>query len=63
MLRLDKIEVDKTASGQVINLMSNDVSRFDILLTYFHYIWITPFQVSFIFQQMSCHSLKKKKFD
>lgn len=30
------------ASGQVVNLLSNDVSRFDIMSIFFHYMWTAP---------------------
>ncbi|KMQ89959.1 multidrug resistance-associated protein 4-like protein [Lasius niger] len=33
-----------TTPGQIINLLSNDVSRFDQLFTVLHYIWIMPIQ-------------------
>lgn len=34
--------------GNVINLMSNDVNRFDMAPIFCHYIWISPMQVVFI---------------
>lgn len=34
----------KTAAGQVVNLMSNDVNRFDVASYFFHYLWIMPLQ-------------------
>lgn len=30
------------ASGQVVNLLSNDVSRFDIMCIFLHYMWAAP---------------------
>lgn len=38
----------QTASGQVVNLLSNDVSRFDYVALAIHYIWISPFQVAIV---------------
>lgn len=34
--------------GNVVNLMSNDVNRFDMAPLFFHYLWISPIQVVFI---------------
>ncbi|KAF2880617.1 hypothetical protein ILUMI_25557 [Ignelater luminosus] len=34
--------------GNVVNLMSNDVNRFDMTPLFFHYLWISPIQVVFI---------------
>lgn len=31
-----------TASGKVVNLLSNDVSRFDIVSIFIHHMWIAP---------------------
>ncbi|XP_051163981.1 ATP-binding cassette sub-family C member 4-like [Leptopilina boulardi] len=45
LLRLSKSALDKTAAGQIVNLLSNDVGRFDLTLMYLHNIWIMPFQV------------------
>ncbi|XP_044730120.1 ATP-binding cassette sub-family C member 4-like isoform X2 [Chrysoperla carnea] len=44
MLRLSHTSLGQTSIGNIINLMSNDVSRFDQTLMYLHYIWIMPIQ-------------------
>ncbi|XP_068991531.1 ATP-binding cassette sub-family C member 4-like [Neodiprion pinetum] len=44
LLRLDLASVDKIAAGRVANLISNDVARFDYVMSYLHYIWIMPLQ-------------------
>lgn len=44
MLRLSRGSLNQTQIGQVINLLSNDVSRFDLTPLYLHYIWIMPIQ-------------------
>ncbi|XP_014206367.1 multidrug resistance-associated protein 4-like [Copidosoma floridanum] len=51
-LRLKKSILDKTAAGQVVNLMSNDVSRFDMLFQYLNFVWITPIQIVIIMYVM-----------
>ncbi|XP_046746877.1 ATP-binding cassette subfamily C member 4-like [Diprion similis] len=48
ILRLDLASVSNTAAGQVANLISNDVARFDNLFMYLHYVWIMPLQVTLI---------------
>ncbi|KAJ8684219.1 hypothetical protein QAD02_020011 [Eretmocerus hayati] len=47
-LKLSNASVSSNTGGQMINLLSNDVVRFDPLFMYLHYIWITPLQVSLI---------------
>ncbi|KAJ8684206.1 hypothetical protein QAD02_019998, partial [Eretmocerus hayati] len=51
-LRLNKSVLDQTAAGQVVNLMSNDVSRFDTLFQFFNMVWITPIQAILIIYVM-----------
>lgn len=46
MLRLSNIVTEGAAPGQIINLMSNNVNKFDYFFTFFHYIWVTPIQVN-----------------
>ncbi|KAI4497628.1 hypothetical protein M0802_007168 [Mischocyttarus mexicanus] len=48
ILRLSQGTTGSTTSGQIINLLSNDVSRFEQLFVYLHYIWIMPLQGALI---------------
>ncbi|XP_044267576.1 ATP-binding cassette sub-family C member 4-like [Tribolium madens] len=41
-LRLSKTALADTASGKVVNLLSNDVSRFDIVSVVIHHMWVAP---------------------
>ncbi|XP_075982875.1 ATP-binding cassette sub-family C member 4-like [Anticarsia gemmatalis] len=45
ILRLGRSGLTKTQPGQVINLMSNDVNRFDMAALFLNCLWITPFVV------------------
>ncbi|KAK9888735.1 hypothetical protein WA026_000961 [Henosepilachna vigintioctopunctata] len=44
VLRLNKTSLDDTNVGQLVNLLSNDVNRFDLAAQYSHYIWVMPIQ-------------------
>ncbi|XP_057334744.1 ATP-binding cassette sub-family C member 4-like [Microplitis mediator] len=44
-LKLSKPALDETPAGQVVNLLSNDVNRFDLLPVFVNYLWITPIQI------------------
>ena len=35
----------ETSIGQIINLMTNDVNRFDDATVYFNYLWVSPIHV------------------
>ncbi|KAG5331345.1 MRP4 protein, partial [Acromyrmex charruanus] len=37
--------MNQTGTGQIMNLLSNDVIRFDQLTMYLNYIWIMPFTI------------------
>ncbi|CAG9783009.1 unnamed protein product [Diatraea saccharalis] len=45
ILKLDRIGMSKTETGQVINLMSNDVNRFDMVALFLNYLWVMPIVV------------------
>lgn len=42
---MGKSSLDQSTAGLVVNLLSNDLSRFDYSLPFFHYIWCSAFQV------------------
>lgn len=41
-LRLSRTALGETASGKIVNLLSNDVSRFDIVSIFIHPMWVCP---------------------
>ncbi|XP_073944220.1 probable multidrug resistance-associated protein lethal(2)03659 [Choristoneura fumiferana] len=48
ILKLDRNGMSKTEPGQVINLMSNDVMRFDLVTLFLHYLWVMPIVVPIV---------------
>ncbi|XP_012058534.1 PREDICTED: multidrug resistance-associated protein 4-like [Atta cephalotes] len=48
LLRLNTATMNQTGTGQIMNLLSNDVIRFDQLTTFLNYIWIMPFMIVII---------------
>ncbi|XP_036143719.1 multidrug resistance-associated protein 4 isoform X2 [Monomorium pharaonis] len=46
LLRLNRASMNQTGIGQVINLLSNDVTRFDQLTIFLNIIWIMPLQIA-----------------
>lgn len=44
-LRLNRTSLGDTTVGQVVNLLSNDVGRFDTVLINLHYLWIAPLEL------------------
>jgi len=45
-LRLSNASVAKCGTGKIVNLLSNDVNRFDLSVMFIHYLWVGPLQVS-----------------
>ncbi|CAG9833829.1 unnamed protein product [Diabrotica balteata] len=41
-LKLSKTSLGETASGKLVNLLSNDVSRFDLVSLLIHQLWLGP---------------------
>jgi len=41
-MRLSRTALRDTTVGQVVNLLSNDVSRFDAFSMFLNYMWISP---------------------
>ncbi|CAH1981029.1 unnamed protein product [Acanthoscelides obtectus] len=52
LLKLSQGSLGQTAAGQLVNLLSNDVQRFDMASTYLHYLWIMPLQSIIAFYVM-----------
>lgn len=52
LLKLSQASLGQTAAGQLVNLLSNDLQRFDTASLYLHYIWIMPLQAVIAFYVM-----------
>ncbi|XP_061486083.1 ATP-binding cassette sub-family C member 4 isoform X2 [Rhineura floridana] len=43
-LRLSNTAMTKTTTGQIVNLLSNDVNKFDQVTIFLHFFWAAPLQ-------------------
>ncbi|KAG5877236.1 hypothetical protein JTB14_025356 [Gonioctena quinquepunctata] len=43
-LKLSKTSLGETTAGQVVNLLSNDVNRFDVAVLFAHQLWVGPIE-------------------
>ncbi|XP_071488858.1 ATP-binding cassette sub-family C member 4-like [Diadema antillarum] len=44
-LRLSNAALGQTTTGKLVNILSNDVNRFDLVMLFIHYLWIGPMQL------------------
>ncbi|EDV27231.1 uncharacterized protein TRIADDRAFT_54969 [Trichoplax adhaerens] len=44
-LKLNSAGISKIGTGHIVNLLANDVQRFNDIMTYLHYIWISPLEI------------------
>lgn len=47
-MRLSQTALAETPPGKMINLLSNDVSRFDFIVKYFNPLWTAPLYTVFV---------------
>ncbi|XP_033637557.1 multidrug resistance-associated protein 4-like [Asterias rubens] len=47
-LRLSHLALGETTIGQLVNILSNDVNRFDLAFNFLHYLWIGPIQLAVV---------------
>ncbi|XP_059490470.1 probable multidrug resistance-associated protein lethal(2)03659 [Neocloeon triangulifer] len=47
-LRLSKTALGQTATGQIVNLLANDVSRFELVAYFIHFIWASVLVLIFV---------------
>ncbi|XP_039745503.1 multidrug resistance-associated protein 4-like [Pararge aegeria] len=48
VLRMSQLSIGEVAAGKLVNLLSNDVARFDMAFMFLHYLWLVPLQLTFV---------------
>nr|AKC34055.1 ABCC3 protein [Spodoptera litura] len=46
IMRMSNGSLGDTAAGKVVNILSNDLQRFDLSMMFLHYVWIIPLQIA-----------------
>ncbi|CAK1599799.1 unnamed protein product [Parnassius mnemosyne] len=46
VLRMSQASLGEVAAGKLVNLLSNDVARFDFAFMFLHYFWLVPIQLT-----------------
>uniref|UniRef100_A0A3B3HI51 Cystic fibrosis transmembrane conductance regulator n=1 Tax=Oryzias latipes TaxID=8090 RepID=A0A3B3HI51_ORYLA len=47
-LSLSNSAMGKTTTGQIVNLLSNDVNKFDEVTIFLHFLWVAPLQAAVV---------------
>ncbi|XP_011702530.1 PREDICTED: probable multidrug resistance-associated protein lethal(2)03659 [Wasmannia auropunctata] len=47
-LKMTRTALGETTIGQAVNLLSNDVNRFDVSIIFLHYLWLGPLETIII---------------
>ncbi|CAG9575807.1 unnamed protein product [Danaus chrysippus] len=46
IMRMNNGSLGQTTAGKVVNILSNDLQRFDLAFLFLHYVWIIPLQLA-----------------
>ncbi|XP_049887665.1 ATP-binding cassette sub-family C member 4-like [Pectinophora gossypiella] len=46
LMRINQASIGDVAAGKLVNLLANDVARFDYAFMFLHHLWIIPIQVA-----------------
>lgn len=45
---MSQVSITEVAAGKLVNLLANDVARFDMAFMFLHYIWLVPVQLAVV---------------
>ncbi|XP_050352389.1 uncharacterized protein LOC126774816 [Nymphalis io] len=48
ILRMNQLSISEVAAGKLVNILSNDVARFDMAFMFLHYLWLVPLQLAIV---------------